>query len=175
MPNTQDCNKCNKGDTVHNHAGSFHAGVVKLYFRFWLALCKSTGFIIERSVMVSTVRKVAFIAFAVVALFATGCNSNNKGKIVGKWQAKGAIPLVFEFTADGQFVATALGTTVTKGRYSLGSGDTVNLSDLSPALEGKTRSREKITITGDTMVVAGNKSADMTFTRVGANAPADGK
>jgi hypothetical protein len=124
--------------------------------------------------MVSPVRKVAFLAFAVLALFAAGCSSNNKGKIVGKWQAKG-VPLVFEFTADGKFSATALGSTITQGRYSLGAGDTVNLSDLSPALEGKTRSREKITINGDTMTVAGNKSADMTFTRMGSTAAPEGK
>ena len=46
-------------------------------------------------------------------------------------------------------VAGAIGATViegAKGKYSLGAGDTVNLSDINPAIDGKTRSREKITI-----------------------------
>lgn len=108
-------------------------------------------------------RNPALALVAALALLATGCKSNNEGKIVGKWSApNGAI---FEFTADGQFIATG-GQTI-RGRYSLGAGDTVNLTNLSPPLSGKTRTREKITITGDSMVVAGGPGEpSVTFTRV---------
>ena len=114
--------------------------------------------------MVPVSRAFALSLVAAFALFAAGCESNNKGKIVGKWQATGAVPLVFEFTADGRFIASAAGIELTKGKYSLGMGDTVNLTELSPPMEGKTKGREKITITGDTMNVAGEKP--LTFNRM---------
>jgi hypothetical protein len=71
---------------------------------------------------------------------------------------------VFEFTADGRFLATGVNTIT--GKYSLGAGDNVTLSELNPPLSGKTRSREKITINGDTMTVAGTGGKSMTFTRM---------
>lgn len=113
--------------------------------------------------MVRAPRNVALALVAAFALLAAGCESNNKGKIVGKWSAPNGA--VFEFTADGQFIASNAGPTI-RGRYSLGAGDTVNLTDLSPPLEGKTRTREKITITGDSMSVAGGRGqAPVLFTR----------
>ncbi len=115
--------------------------------------------------MLSASRNLALSLLAVFAMFATGCKSNNEGKIVGKWAGEGGIP-VFEFTADGKFTATALGATITSGKYSLGTSDTVNLSGLTPPMDGKARSRERITISGDKMTVAGNGGKNLTFTRM---------
>lgn len=113
--------------------------------------------------MVLAPRNAAFALIAVLALLGAGCESKNKGKIVGKWSAPNGA--VFEFTADGRFIASG-GVTI-QGKYSLGAGDTVYLNDLTPPLEGKTRTREKITITGDSMLVAGGPgSSAVTFTRV---------
>ena len=109
-------------------------------------------------------RRLVPVVFVVcAALLSAGCESNNKGKIVGKWSAEGGL-LVFEFTSDGRFIAS--GAVSVTGKYSLGAGDTVNLSNLSPPLDGKTRSREKITITGDSMSVAGGSGKSTTFTRM---------
>lgn len=131
--------------------------------------------------MTAVSRPLALALLAGLALIATGCSSNNKGKIEGKWKVtsgsgavEGAGPdagTFFEFTADGQFRIYASAGPVqmdaAKGKYSLGSGDTVNLTDLSPAIDGKTKSREKITINGDTMTVAAGKDGKITtLTRV---------
>ncbi len=125
--------------------------------------------------MVPVSRTFVFALLAGFALLAAGCESKNKGKIVGKWRVtNGDVPanlgpdagMFFEFTADGTFRAYAAlgGQTIerTKGKYSLGTGDTVNLSDLSPALDGKTKSREKITINGDNMTIAGTPTLTLT-------------
>jgi hypothetical protein len=110
------------------------------------------------------VSRVGFlVAFVGLALLAAGCSSNNKGKIVGKWTAGGGI-LTMEFTEDGQFIMS--GAVNTKGKYSLGAGDSVTLSNLNPPMEGHTESREKITITGDTLLLANPKGNPTTFTRV---------
>ncbi len=102
-------------------------------------------------------RSAALALIAVLALVATGCSSNNKGKIVGKWASPNGP--VFEFTADGRFVVTAPGgVQIASARYSLGAGDNVTLSDLSPATkDGKTRSRERIAISGDSMTITGSR------------------
>ncbi|VTR96799.1 unnamed protein product [Gemmata massiliana] len=113
--------------------------------------------------MVLARRSFLFALVTGLALFATGCSSNNKDKIVGKWEAAGGI-LTFEFTADGQFIAS--GAMSIKGKYSLGAGDNVTLSDLNPPLDGKSKSKEKITINGDSMTIAGSSDGkSMTFTR----------
>jgi hypothetical protein len=123
---------------------------------------------------------------AVVVLSTAGCSSNNTGKIVGKWKATavngagaidgqlGGLPddsgMYFEFTADGKFHAYGMVAgqrmDVSSATYSLGSGDTVNLSNLSPPQNGKTRSRETVTINGDTMTIKGEGGKSLTFTRV---------
>jgi hypothetical protein len=115
-------------------------------------------------------RVVRAIALACLLVAVPACASNNKGKIVGKWQITGgtAIPgampaeviSVVEFTADGKFNWTASGPggtqTITAGNYSLGWGDNVSLSNLNPAVPQAsggtaTRASEKVTITGDQM------------------------
>jgi hypothetical protein len=108
--------------------------------------------------------RTAFLAvFAGLALLSAGCESNNKGKIVGKWSAGGGL-LMMEFTSDGQFVMS--GAASSRGTYTLGAGDTVDLKNLSPPMDGHTASREKITITGDTLLLANPKGNPTTFTRV---------
>lgn len=129
-------------------------------------------------------RKLAFVVLAGLALVAAGCGSNNKGKIVGKWKADSVgdgdpkmaqlgddMGLFFEFSADGKFNASVsiLGTTkeVGSAKYSLGSGDWVNLTDINPPQQdGKTQSKEKVTINGDKMTILGENNKTMTFTRV---------
>ena len=118
-----------------------------------------------------------------VVLLCGACKSNNEGKIVGKWKAVSStdannqtetLPpgtdLFFEFTQDGRFLAYAMqgGTRhdVGSAKYSLGSGDWLTLTDLNPPQDGKTKSREKVGITGDTMTIQGEKGKTMTFTRV---------
>jgi hypothetical protein len=110
-----------------------------------------------------------------LALLAAGWGSNNKDSIVGKWKTADSdrTAVVFEFTADGQFIATTEGEpgdkaeppVVIRGHYSLGTGHWVTLSDVAPPLDGKTHSREHIVIRGDTMTIDDDGTAQ-TFTRV---------
>jgi hypothetical protein len=136
------------------------------------------------------------LAVCALALCLASCSSSNKGKIVGKWKtvampdtAKQGIPagatvdMYFEFTADGRFIVTGevsfAGMKQTKevatGKYSLGMGSTVTISDITPPLDGKSKSREKIVINGDTMTLDTEKGEKITLTRVTAGAPAGGK
>ena len=87
-------------------------------------------------------RSFALALLAAFVLFAAGCGSNNKGKIVGKWLLYTNVTPnsendVTEFTADGQFSVTN-GPNVLRGRYRLGAGDKVTLYDLDPLVDGKT-------------------------------------
>lgn len=130
-------------------------------------------------------RGAAFV-LVFAALAATGCSSNNTGKIVGKWKATnldtpmplpgGAeVAVVFEFTADNKFSAYGLATIAgnTKrfdqgsGTYRLGMGDTVYLENLNPPQNGKAKSRESVSINGDTMTIRGESGKkDMQLTRM---------
>lgn len=99
-----------------------------------------------------------------LALAAAGCSSNNKGKIVGKWETGGG-KLVFEFTDDGRFIAS--GVVSATGNYSLGSGDWVFLRNISPPLKNnQTKSKDKIVINGDTMTIDSEKGDKLTFNRM---------
>ena len=115
---------------------------------------------------------------AALALALAGCGSHNTGKIVGRWRAesadlpigpKGPQDLVWEFGADGSFTvswvnpATKAAETKARGRYTLGIGDNVVMSDLNPPLPGNvSRSAEKVVIDGDTMTVGG-RGKDTTY------------
>lgn len=135
--------------------------------------------------MPRTARSLGLIVVGAVALLCSSCKSNNEGKIVGKWKAtslgaEAGIPpgadvsVIFEFTADKKFTITANvnafgrseSKVVASGNYSLGSGDWVNLTDVNPPLDGKTKSREKITISGDSMTFEDDKGKKQTLTRV---------
>ena len=142
--------------------------------------------------MLAVSRKCSFVLLTTVALVATGCGSNNAGKIEGKWQAtslpglgekeaaafkmlgEGNVKLVMEF-AGGKMTMTVninmLGQSKTQqvasADYSLGSGDTVNFTNLKPpAKNGATKSRDKITINGDTMTIAMESGENVTLTRM---------
>jgi uncharacterized protein (TIGR03066 family) len=131
--------------------------------------------------MIRAVRTVSLLTICAVALCVTACSSNNKGKIVGKWKAnvvekpgeampKGA-EVVFEFTEDGRFtISVELGgqslLKAASGKYALGFGDTVTLTELSPPVDGKTQSRERISINGDTMTIDSEKGQKQTLTRM---------
>lgn len=132
--------------------------------------------------MSPALRKVALLVVCGVALVATACSSNNKGKIEGKWKATsipdmpagvpaGAVQMVMEFTADGKMVMNMelLGTKqeVMSADYSLGSGDWVFFTNMKPTpKDGKTKSKDKITITGDNLTIDDEKGKTMSFTRV---------
>jgi hypothetical protein len=139
--------------------------------------------------MILARRKVAFLVLSGLALAAAGCGkSNNEGKIVGKWKATAvpgmspeeqkklndlppeALSAVIEFTADGRMIMSLnmLGQSQQLGtaKYTLGSGDWVNLTDLSPPQNGKTQSRDRVVISGDTMTVDTEKGEKITLTRV---------
>lgn len=127
--------------------------------------------------MTVTARRVGFLAVLAVLAGVTGCKSDNEGKIVGKWRVNegmsgmkmpppgASVVLIYEFTADNRLEVSAtismMGQqvekkVVTTARYKLGAGDTVNLTDISPPIEGKSSSREKVTIkdNGNTMVIS---------------------
>jgi hypothetical protein len=106
--------------------------------------------------MVSPIRKITFLAFAGFVLFAAGCGSANKGKIVGKWKLVSApgmeeqgkmmemmkAYIYFEFKADNT-IAVGLeitdpqmkemfkgegGTVVASGSYTLKTGNKVEMN-----------------------------------------------
>lgn len=138
-------------------------------------------------------RGFALLVLAGLALAAAGCGSNNKGKIVGKWKAttlpgmseddKKAIKLIgednfaliIEFTDAGKMTGVAnvtiFGKTETKevisADYSLGTGDWVFFTNQNPPpKDGKTKSKDKITINGDTMTIDTEKGEKITLTRM---------
>lgn|GEM_PF-2099390 len=134
-----------------------------------------------------TVPRMRFLVlslFALSALTLTSCSSNNDGKIVGRWKIvessnmteevetlnKAKIYKYFEFTADGKvttgaasddfqlFNKLAEGLKPVVGKYSLGSGNTVTLSDFTKpdgtvAVEGVNKAKPEIIIVGDSMTI----------------------
>jgi hypothetical protein len=103
------------------------------------------------------------ILFACLLIVVAGC-SNNKGKIVGKWQCidgGGIVPagvdLKVEFTVDGRCIMTfsANGNSDSiSSKYTLGMGDTVNFSDFSrPLPGGQTRATDQVKILGNDMTM----------------------
>lgn len=132
--------------------------------------------------MPRVVRVSALLVVSAVALAAAACGSNNKGKIEGKWKATsipdlpanvpaGMVNMVMEFTPDGRMVTNMemLGTKqeVMSANYSLGTGDWVNFTNMKPAQkDGKTKSRDKVVINGDTMTFQDDKGKTLTFARM---------
>jgi hypothetical protein len=110
-------------------------------------------------------------------LLAVSACSNNKGKIVGKWQcidAGGVVPpgidMKVEFTADGKFIMTLSGMGMSQSitaKYSLGMGDTVTFSDFSVAMpNGEKRARDDIKINGNDMTMKEPDGRVMKFKRI---------
>jgi hypothetical protein len=146
----------------------------------------------EGVAMTPGVRKLSLVLIASLVLLAAGCSSNNKGKIVGRWKAtsfpglssqdaatlnqlgEGNVYVILEFTADGKMVGTAtikaFGQTINKevmhADYSLGYGDWVHTSNMSPPLKnGMTKGKDKVVITGDTMTIDMESGDKLTLTR----------
>ena len=116
-------------------------------------------------------RTVRGILVACLLLAVSAC-SNNKGKIVGKWESVSGsalapgISVSLDFKADGNFTMTVqqmgASNTIT-GKYSLGMGDTVTLSNLSQAVSGRTTHQEKVTITGGQLTMTDSDGKYITF------------
>jgi hypothetical protein len=151
----------------------------------------------ENVTMTSVPRLLAVVLSTGLALAAVGCGSNNKGKIVGKWRLDSGGGMTepvlkqlaeqegyafFEFKDDGT-MTMGFGSTdpqkqealdkLTLGscKYKLGTGDAVELYDLSKSMrddEGgspfgkEDRAKGAIKIDGDTMtLVVGANSEDL--------------
>ena len=123
-------------------------------------------------------RLTRMLAVACLLLAVPACMSNNKGKIVGKWestggsalQVPGAPPMfmTLDFKADGAFTmavgAQGMGVVKTiNGKYSLGFGDSVTLSNLSEPIAGHTTHRETITIVGNQLTMKDSDGKFVTF------------
>jgi uncharacterized protein (TIGR03066 family) len=129
----------------------------------------------EAIIQGDAMRAARRVLFACLLLALPACASNNKGKIVGKWETlPGEVPnggvMTLEFMADGAMRLTVgiekMILKDIKGKYSLGMGDTVMLSALSEPLEGQTASKEIITITGDKMTLQVKNNKPLSFKRV---------
>ena len=111
------------------------------------------------------------IVVACLLLAVPAC-SNNKGKIVGRWESVpgGVLPpgisMSLEFTQDGRFTmgvnAPGVNKTIT-GKYSLGFGDSVTLSGLSEPLAGRSTHTEKITIVGSQLTMTDSDGKAVVF------------
>lgn len=144
--------------------------------------------------MRTTVRLTATLAVAVFALAFTGCGSNNKDKIVGKWKMVSAskgdeietmkkvgLALAWVFNADGTFAMEVVSAEVGKepsplaaafdksklpsGKYTLAMGNTVNFSDVKNG-SGDKRLTTNITIDGDNMTMKDPDGSTVQLTRV---------
>jgi hypothetical protein len=112
----------------------------------------------------SLFRTASVLGIFVLALCLTGCASNNKGKIEGKWALDEMKGMYLEFKSDGNLVMGASGgfggeggadITFPLGTYKLGSGDNVHVtpSDQIKNAAGKQVKAGKaiIKINGDKM------------------------
>ena len=117
---------------------------------------------------------VARLAVAAVCLVLVGCSSNNKGKIEGtKWvsiqqMVKGQrLPegtLALEFKSDGTMSYKAGPETYT-GKYTLGSGDRVNLH-LDRDLGGRKSHRQTVKINGNELEMIDSDGTAAKFKKV---------
>ncbi len=124
--------------------------------------------------------RVSRLAAVALVLLAVPACSSNRGKIVGKWEYTGgnspSLPpgthMLLEFAADGTFtwaINSGLVSKTISGKYKLGLGDHVTLSDLSPPLANRTEHTEKVTIRGDQLTLKDNGPGNdtyLTFQRV---------
>jgi hypothetical protein len=128
-------------------------------------------------------RHVLVGTFALCLLVLAGCQSNNKGKIVGKWETTAPIPgaelspgakLAMEFTSDNRitldaFIVGNAPVSHTSATYRLGFGDTVYVDNYNPPLDSKTTSSvEQITINGDELKMKDENGKWLVFGRVKA-------
>lgn len=125
-------------------------------------------------------RAGALLAAAAVLIGASGCESNNVGKLEDtKWgsayvpdykgiSARG-VTMTLTFHADGRFLMGVKGPAANMnivGQWKLGSWDNVSLYNLSPPLAGASSHTEKITISGDTLTMADSDGTKVVFTKI---------
>lgn len=107
----------------------------------------------------------------VLPLAGCGASSNNKGKIEdttwssgsGTWEGKGQPPgyLKLAFNADGSFVYTVPDSEY-RGKYVLGSGDTVTL-EFDEDFNGSKVHKSKIAIKDDELTLTDTDGKEMKF------------
>jgi hypothetical protein len=101
------------------------------------------------------------------------CQSNNKGKIVGKWKTpEGQLPnggsMSLDFAADGRVTILFGNAYFSKritGKYSLGMSDFVTFSDLSECVAGRRTHGETVYIKGNTLRMRDFDGTELTFSR----------
>jgi uncharacterized protein (TIGR03066 family) len=123
-------------------------------------------------------RRPLALALLACFLFLSGCQSNNEGKIVGRWRVTNFTGLsksqmrqiysVLEFREDGTMrwrVPTGKGSRIITGTYQLGFGDLVTFH-LDEELQGRKTHTERVTIDGDTLVMKDSDGTSGTFVRM---------
>jgi hypothetical protein len=126
-------------------------------------------------------RACGLVLVAVAAVGSAGCfKSENVGKLEGtKWSSayvpdfKGisgrGLTMSIQFTDGGRFnmeMRSPLISLRCSGTWRLGSGETVYLDDVAPAVGGYTSFTESITITGDTMTMTDPDGTKIIFTKI---------
>lgn len=115
-----------------------------------------------------------------VAVIPTGCKSKNEGLLEDtKWSSayvpdyKGmsmrGVTMTLMFHGDGRFEMGLSGPSLSatiRGKWRLGSGNSVMLHDLSMPLGGLTAHTESITVSGDTLTMADADGTKMVFTKI---------
>jgi uncharacterized protein (TIGR03066 family) len=119
----------------------------------------------------------ASVIVGVLLLGLAGCASNNKGKIVGKWQSTSVPPamsgasVTLDFRSDGTMTMTVSGpggSVNLPGKYTLGMGDhvTFDFDRAADLQKGVTKTSERIQIDGGTMTMKDPDGATFTFKRL---------
>jgi hypothetical protein len=118
-------------------------------------------------------RTLRVLTVACLLVTAAACQSNNKGKIVGKWRSvEGQLPrggmMVLDFTADGRVTIEAWNNDVSRrvtGRYRLYVSDYVHFSELSEPIAGFRSHSETVRINGNILTMSDFDGRTLDFSR----------
>lgn len=130
--------------------------------------------------MNSFLRAAAVAAVAAVSVGLTGCKSVNEGKLEDTKWSSAYIPdfhgisgrglaMDMRFSAAGKFQIKLYGdgrSFTFTGDVRYGSGHTVYLDNVTPALDGISKLTEHITVSEDTMVMVDPDGTKFVFTRI---------
>lgn len=125
-------------------------------------------------------RAASLLAVAAVAVGQAGCESNNVGLLEDtKWSSayvpdfKGisgrGVTMTLTFHADGKFGMGVSGPAASmniSGKWKLGWGSYVTLSDLSMPLGGVTAHTESVVVAGDTLTMSDSDGTKIVFTKI---------
>ena len=125
------------------------------------------------------IRSLAILAVAAFAIMQSGCESVNAGILGGTKWASAYVPdfkgismrgcnMTMEFKADGGLIVqlrTPYTTETYGGKWRTGPGHAVFFDDISPPINGKNSSVEKITIQGDVLKMP-DSGETLVFTRI---------